>query len=158
GQEMAHAVAAQLGPWNDLAVHDLVGGFPSAERLSRRRQPGCHAKVVQQPVQVEAQQVLLVSQHRILERPIQKAHVLEAEFIGLDRSLWRHLFLWIAVSGGTSSNHERPTQRSNQNQTERQRPHLFHLSAPFSTSSVRKSEFRVINSRSRRFKLNSVQT
>ena len=72
GQEVTDAVAAQLD----------VGCFPAAERRGRGGQPGVEPERVQEPVEVQAQQELLVPEHGLPERAVQQAHVGEGEASG----------------------------------------------------------------------------
>jgi hypothetical protein len=53
-----------------VAAQFDVGRLPSAERLRRRRQAGVDAEVVEQPIGIEAEQVLLIERHRLLERTV----------------------------------------------------------------------------------------
>src|ERR1035437_2876440 len=62
---MAETVAAQLA----------FRLLPAAERLRARRQADVHPEGVQQPVGIETQQISLIPQHRIAERPVEQAHV-----------------------------------------------------------------------------------
>lgn len=72
---MAAAVAAQFH----------LGRFPAAQRFSRRRQSGGDAEHVQQPVIVQAEQVLLIAQHRRAEWAVKQAHGLQREREGFER-------------------------------------------------------------------------
>src|SRR2546425_10127951 len=55
--------------------------FPPTERLGRRRQSRVHSEVVQQPIHVNAQQILLIAQHCLAEGPVQQAHVFQVKRI-----------------------------------------------------------------------------
>src|SRR5439155_17353184 len=55
-----------------------------AERRGRGGQPRVEAERVQEPVEVEAQQELLVPEHGLPERAVQQAHVGEGEASGGD--------------------------------------------------------------------------
>ena len=75
GQEVTDTVSAQLD----------VGCFPAAERRGRGGQPGVEAERVQEPVEVQAQQELLVPEHGVAERSVQQAHLGEREAPGRER-------------------------------------------------------------------------
>ena len=79
GQIMPHRVSAQLA----------VRRLPAAIRFRVRGQTGVDAKVPQPAVGVEAQQVLLIPQHRVPERAVQQPHLRQRKRLRL-RSDDRH--------------------------------------------------------------------
>lgn len=78
---MAQAVAAQLD----------VGRLPSAERFRRGRQARVDAEVVEQAIDIEREQVLLVTKHRVAERPVEQPDVGQVERLRLRGDLVRDL-------------------------------------------------------------------
>ena len=78
---MPDRVTAQLG----------LGRFPAAERRGGGGQSRRDAEVVQQPIGVEAEQVLRVAEHGVTERPVEQLHVLHRERLRLRRRLVRDL-------------------------------------------------------------------
>ena len=50
-------------------------GFPTAIDFAFRRQSRLLAKPAQQPVQLQAQQILFVAQHRVAERAVEQPHL-----------------------------------------------------------------------------------
>ena len=70
--------------------------------MARRGQARVEAERVQQPVHVERQQILLVQVLRVLERPVEQAHVAQRKRLRLQRDLVAGLDGEIADGGGQS--------------------------------------------------------
>ena len=68
-----------------VAAEFNIGRLPAAERCGGGRQAGGDSEVVKEPALVQRQQVLLVPQHRLAERPVEQAHVLQVEVLHLAR-------------------------------------------------------------------------
>ena len=64
---MTHRMSAHLGLFP--ATHGLAGGL----------KPCGLAEIPEQPVRFQLMQILLSSEHRIPERPVQQAHVTQIE-------------------------------------------------------------------------------
>ena len=62
---MADGVAAQLD----------IGRLPAAERRGVRREARGDAEIVQQPIRLEAQKILRIELHRLLERAVEQTHI-----------------------------------------------------------------------------------
>ena len=58
-----------------VAAHFAVRGFPATIRRRLGGQSGVRPETRKQPVTVEAEQIILVPQHRVLERAVQQAHL-----------------------------------------------------------------------------------
>jgi hypothetical protein len=60
-----------------------VRRFPAAERLRGRGKSGRHPEVVEQTILVEAEEVLLIADHRVAVGTVEQPDVLELERYGL---------------------------------------------------------------------------
>ena len=109
-QIMPHAVAAQFA----LRI------FPATIRLGCSRQSGHDAERMQQPVGVEVEQILLVAQHRLTERPVEQSHFGEVE-----RLEFAHAFRRDGIAGGQRERHNWRNQNAEQRESEQ-----FHVGSP----------------------------
>ena len=75
---MPNKMPANLGVWL----------LPPAQRLCRRRQPSRRAEIVQEPVWIQAQEILSIEVPSVAKRPIEKLHLVEAESAPLSRGPW----------------------------------------------------------------------
>src|ERR1044072_2572041 len=62
-----------------------VRSLPSTERLGRGGKGRRDSEVVKQPILIQAEQVLLVANHRVAERAVEQTDVLQCERNGLGR-------------------------------------------------------------------------
>jgi hypothetical protein len=62
-----------------MAAKLALGLLPSAERLGRGRQSCVHPKIVEQPVGIEFMEILPVPFHRLSERAVEEADILEGK-------------------------------------------------------------------------------
>src|ERR1035437_2918162 len=62
--------------------------LPAAERLRALRQTDVAAEGVQQPVGIETQQISLIPQHRVAERPVQQTHVRQCKRLRRPRDFY----------------------------------------------------------------------
>ena len=72
---------------DEMAAHLALGLLPAAVGSSRRGQPRIDAEGVQQPVHVQRQQILLIQVLRVLERPVEQAHLAKWKRLRLKRNL-----------------------------------------------------------------------
>ena len=90
---MADAVPSQLD----------ARRFPASQRLRMRLEPRGHAEVVQQAIGIERQEELLVADHRVAERPVEQADLVEREGTREGRDLVGDAIGW--PRGGCGDGH-----------------------------------------------------
>ena len=84
---------------DEMPPHLALRLFPPAQRLGRGGQAGVDAEGVQQPVRVEAQQVLVVEFLGVLERAVQQADLRQGERFDLQGDFRRNRGIACRASG-----------------------------------------------------------